>query len=258
MQIENISPSDLCPHYKTYCPCILTEVSQCPLCGQLGEVDTCDCHWPGRCIFLEKRDPIEAPIVAKGYLQHAQNFYLPANGVLYFAFTHSETIADLSLFSSVHVIHQDPPVYLKIPGVIVNINKELNLITVALNVTSIREKYYLQNYPSMQISYSSQPAILGLDRLSYQDSTLIIASGYGTLLIKALVSNFKHAAIQVEDTLPPLLDKQLETVPRNNTTLTSYNQLIILENYHRQKKRIKSIKLHPSLKISLLNNNLFI
>ncbi len=252
---------DLCPdYYSDQCPCIITQVNYCPVCSFLGSSHDCnDCNWAGKCIQLEEKFKDFGPptmALKEGKIQHIKNFLLPGAGILFFGYATKSMINSISILSTINLISHQQPHYCSIPGVVLDIYHDMQLVVLGLNTLSIREKYLIQQNKEMSVHITKQPAVLGLNKLNRNEKTLIVSSKFGNLLAEPIAQQFNNAVIQPPRDLAPLIKQRLSQWAQEDIS-TDVSQIVSLGSHTQHKKLLLSLNTKQSLQMSLLNNNLF-
>ncbi|MBO8168025.1 MAG: hypothetical protein H0Z35_02425 [Thermoanaerobacteraceae bacterium] len=264
MRVKRSFTRELCADFETNkCPCVLAQVNYCPICSYLGNSADCnDCNWAGRCVYMDFKfqNPVQPPHLKETCVQHVKSFHFPGTGMLYFAFTASSLINSLSPMTTVHLVHYQQPQYVSIPGVVVDCFPGQNLVILALNVYSVREKYFLEQNKRLTIRLSNQPSVLSLNKLTPAHNTLIVASNFGKLLVEPVAKRFARSAVTISCLqLPSLLEQRLNKwqVTAEKVAPRNFRQLVSLGNHTQHRQLLKQVSSKQSLQIAMLNTNLF-
>lgn len=208
--INKIQPVCTVYNHEEQCPCILASLEACPQCTHLHGGALCDCDWVGTCIYLNSRwqDPAPLPPPPEGGdVRLIRGFSIPPTTYMAFCQVSPWLLEQVTPLQAISLIHHQPPGYLDLPGAVLKVYPDLNLVSLALYAPGSRETWLLGKSNFFRAEPKHRSVVLGLTPLQRVTGKriLAIASGYGANLVPALAAALPqpdHVTVLVESLHP--------------------------------------------------------
>lgn len=215
--MKNNDLSVLCGTYGSEgCPCALAALNECLVCSHLQGRDLCDCQWGKYCVyigFIHDRRKLQP--AGQDCLMPVRCLDMGASGYIAFLTAPPSVAGTVKILDCGFLKNRREPGK-NLPAVVLNTYPGHNVISLAVKPPAGAERDLLPETASFDLC-CIKPAVPGLADLlgMIRKNILVVAEGFGQLLVNTLVKNCilpdNRATVLLSDNLPGITRKLAET-----------------------------------------------